>query len=134
MRDRILESTGALVSAVARGDAHAACVVYTAGARLLTPTADLISGRRQIQAYWRAGIDLGLTGLELEMGELQLVERVAVEIGRYGLSVNGPRGVVIDRGPCVALHRPDADGSWHRAVEVFNPDGPPARLVRKEEA
>jgi ketosteroid isomerase-like protein len=134
MRDPILESTAALASAVARGDAHAAGEVYTDGARLLAPTADLISGRREIQAYWRAGIDLGLTGLELELRELQLVERVAVEIGRYGISANGAGGVVIDRGTYVVLHRPEADGSWHRAVDVFNPDGPPARLVRKEGA
>jgi hypothetical protein len=51
---------------------------------------------------------------------------------------NGNEGMGCGRRSVTARRREerwmDADGSWHRAVDVFNPDGPPARPVRKEEA
>jgi ketosteroid isomerase-like protein len=133
MEEEIREATRALVTAVARGDAHAAGELYADRARLLAPTAEVIAGRPHIEAYWRTGISLGLTELSLEMRELQLAEAVAVEIGRFGFAVRGLDGPVLDRGTYLVLHRRGAGGSWERTVDVFNPDGPSvARPDRRE--
>jgi uncharacterized protein (TIGR02246 family) len=124
-----------LADALARGDAVAAAGLYADDGRLVTPAAALIAGRRDIEGYWRAGIDLGLVGVELEAVDVQLAAPVAIELGRYTLAFDcGDRRRVADRGTYVVLHRIEADGVWRRVVDVFNPDAPDqAHPDRKEE-
>ena len=126
MEDGIRKSTTALADALARGDAAGAAALYADDGRLLTPAAELITGRRQIEAYWREGIGFGLSSLELETLDVQVVGGVAVEIGRYTLAVRDES----DAGKYVVLHRQQPDGTWRRAVDVFNPDEPTARSPR----
>ena len=133
MEDGFRQRTAALVEALARGDAAAAAALYADDGKLLTATSELIAGRIQIEAYWRAGLALGLAGFALEPSELEVGDGTAVEIGRYALTLAGD-GVPADSGTYLALHRRQADGSWRRAVDVFNPDVPArARSDRHEE-
>jgi uncharacterized protein (TIGR02246 family) len=125
----IRRSTEALVEALLSGDAAGAASLYADDGRLLTPAAELLAGRAQIESYWRAGIAVGLTGIRLDPLELELVDGVAVEVGRYALEL----GATTDAGKYLALHRRAADGSWRRAADVFNPDAPPARPEPEEE-
>jgi ketosteroid isomerase-like protein len=126
----VREATAQLASALARGDAAAAAALYADGGRLLAPTAELIEGRAEIEAYWRAGIAVGLSRLVLAADEIELDGSEALEIGRYELVV----GDGADTGKYLALHRRQRDGTWRRAVEVFNPDVPvAARPHPKEE-
>jgi ketosteroid isomerase-like protein len=132
MERGIAEATAALVGAVERGDVPAASGLYTEDAWLLASAAGPIRGRGEIEAYWRAGLDLGLTRLVLESLTFETIPRGVLELGRYAVSV---RGEPAEHGSYFALHAQAGDGSWRRAVEVFNPDEPKAaRLdIRKEE-
>jgi uncharacterized protein (TIGR02246 family) len=133
MGDEVLETASALPDALARGDAAAAASLYADDGRLLTSAAELLSGRSEIEAYWRTGIAFGLAGLELHTLELSVVGRVALEIGRYSLALAGDEGTTVaERGKYLALHRRQADGTWRRAVDVFNPAVTP-RYESKEE-
>lgn len=121
------DGTAELVSAVTRGDASAAGALYATDAKLLAPGSPLVAGRGQIEAYWQTGIALGITRIELEARNLEIAhaETVALEVGRYALGVQaGDRGHMVYRGKYVGIHRRQADGSWRRAVDVFNPDQP----------
>lgn len=121
----LADATANLVAAVTRGDATAAGALYTADAKLLTPSAPLVAGRSQIEAYWRTGIALGIIEIQLEVLDLEIApaESSALEVGRYALGVQaGDRGHIDYRGKYVGLHRREVDGSWRRAVDVFNPD------------
>jgi ketosteroid isomerase-like protein len=61
--------------------------------------------------------------------EIQVGSETAVEIGRYRLAVTvDGASAVADEGNYVVFHRRQPDGTWLRAVDVFNPDD------RKEEA
>jgi ketosteroid isomerase-like protein len=135
MEDGVREATIALVEALARGDAAAAALLYADDGKLLSPAAELISGRLDIESYWRAGIAFGLVGIELDPVELEVVGGVAIEVGRYLLAVEGiGEASVLDRGKYLVLHRRDGDGAWRRVVDVFNPDVPvAARHEAKEE-
>lgn len=133
MNGAITEATAQLASAVTRGDATAAGALYMADAKLLPPASPLVAGRKQIELYWQAGIALGITEIGLETVDLEIApaQVVAVEVGRYEIGVlAGDRGRHIYRGKYVGLHRRQADGSWRRAVDVFNPDEPasPGRI------
>lgn len=134
MEHATLAATVALADALGRGDAVAAAELYAEDGRLLTAAAELITGRRQIEAYWRAGIAFGLAAVELEATDLQVSGRTAIEVGRYVLELRGDGGAVSDRGKYVVLHRRQPNGTWVRAAEVFNPDEPAsARRDPKEE-
>jgi uncharacterized protein (TIGR02246 family) len=121
MGDDVLHAAAELAEALARGDAAAAASLYADDGRLLTAAAEILSGRSEIEAYWRAGIAFGLADVELQTIELSVGDRVAVEIGRYALALDGGGGVTVERGKYVALHRRHADGRWRRALDVFNP-------------
>jgi uncharacterized protein (TIGR02246 family) len=121
MKDEVQLATAALVAALENGDAAAASSVYADDAKLLTPGADLLEGRDSIEAHWRAGIALGLSTVRFEARRLRDVGGTAVEIGRYDLSV---ASALVEHGTYVVLHRRIEDGSWQRALDVFDPDGP----------
>jgi uncharacterized protein (TIGR02246 family) len=136
MENDVQTAADRLADALRRGDVVAAGALYADESRLLTPQADVVCGRLQIEAYWRAGLALGLVGVELEPTEIEVGSETAVEIGRYRLAVtaDGGAAAVHDAGNYVAFHRRQADGSWLRAVDVFNSDAPkPACLTSKEE-
>jgi uncharacterized protein (TIGR02246 family) len=132
MEHEVLHATSTLAEALARGDAVAAAALYADDGRLLTAAAELLTGRTEIEAYWQAGIALGVSGLELQTTELRVSGLVAVEIGRYALALGGDgAATVAERGAYVVLHRRQGDGTWQRAVDVFNPHMP-ARHDQKE--
>lgn len=132
--DPLDDSRSAFVAALQRGNALAASALYTDDAQLLAPSAELFEGRQAIGAFWQAGLEAGIA--EVELIELR-VERnggVAWEIGRYALRLQPVEGAaVIDRGKYVLVHERQNDGSWLRAVEMFNPETPPrAEALRAE--
>ena len=120
--ERAIEASHAAFAAAFRdGDARAAAALYAPGASLLPPSAPLLQGREAIEAFWRAGIESGLDGVELEALELERRDGLAYEIGRYALRLTADRGEVIDRGAYVLVLEQQQDGSWLRTVETFNP-------------
>ena len=125
MENEIREATTALVTAVGLGDATAAGEAYADEARVLAPSAELLEGRAEIEAYWRVGIDLGLCGLMYESRLLEPIQASVLELGRYAFSMQAVPPC-IEHGLYLVLHMQTTDGSWRRAVEVFNPDEPNA--------
>jgi ketosteroid isomerase-like protein len=128
MENEILEETAALVTALERGDVGGAGDFYADDARLLASSSEPIHGRAAIEAYWRAGIDLGLSGLTFESQVLEEIGGSVLELGRYTVSVGGESSTpLVEHGSYLVLHTQTVDGSWRRAVEVFNPDEPSVR-------
>jgi ketosteroid isomerase-like protein len=132
--DAIAAMRATFVEALARGDAAAAAAVYTDTARVLPPAAEPMEGRAAIEAFWRAGIESGISEVELESLELDQRDGLGYEIGRYALRLRAADGAtVVDRGKYVLVHRRQPDGTWRRAVEMFSPDGQPTDERAKEE-
>jgi ketosteroid isomerase-like protein len=117
----------AFANAISRGDAGAAASVYTGGARLLAPSAELVEGREAIEAFWRAGIDAGVARVELWAHEVHAADQMAYEHGQYVLRLQlGADRPVVDHGRYVVVLEQGTDGSWRRALEMFNPEEPSA--------
>ena len=119
----LARSREAFTAALRAGDAHAACRAYTPEATLVAPPAEIVEGRDAIERFWRAGVDAGMTDLELESLELQHRDAFAYELGRYQLLVDGDDGPLVDRGTYMVVHELQRDGSWLRAAEMFNASG-----------
>jgi ketosteroid isomerase-like protein len=136
MEGEIGEATAVLVRSLEQGDASAAAFVYADDAKVLAPAGELIQGRAEIEAYWRAGIALGLSAVAFERQVLAAVAGGVVDVGRYAVSVNVAGGrPVVERGTYLVLHSQIAGGAWRRTVDVFNPDEPSTARhdQRKEE-
>lgn len=124
--DPFVESRAAFVDGLARGDAAAACSVYTRDARLLAPSAELVKGRQEIERFWKAGIDAGITVVDLGVLEIACGSGLAYEIGRYALRLDGCADPA-EGGAYVLVHEQQHDGTWRRVVEMFNPERSPRR-------
>jgi uncharacterized protein (TIGR02246 family) len=112
----------AFIEALGRGDAEAAVQVYANDARMLLPATGPMDGRAAIQAFWRAGLESGMTGLTLEPTLLDGEMAFACEIGRYVLHAKPQHeAAVVEEGRYLIVHRQDATGAWRRALEIFEP-------------
>lgn len=128
LTEAFAEARAAFVAALHDGDATAASAVYAENATLLPPSAEPLRGREAISAFWSAGVEAGISGVELNALELERDGGFAYEIGRYALRLQpADGGTVLDRGKYVLVHARQADGTWQRVVEMFSPDGPPTR-------
>lgn len=125
-REQIAETRAAFGSALQRGDAAAASGHYTEGAKLLAPSSEPIRGRTEIEAFWKAGVEAGLSEIELEALAVESRDRIVFETGRYALRVRPADGsTVVDRGTYVLVHERQEDGRWRRALEMLNPETGP---------
>ena len=130
----IAGTRASFVAALCGGDASAASAVYAHDAQLLAPSAELVAGREAIADFWRAGLDAGIAGVELEELTVKGGESVAWEIGRYALRLEPADGTpVVDRGKYLLVHERQDDGSWRWAVEMFNPDALPAKAGERRD-
>jgi uncharacterized protein (TIGR02246 family) len=108
-------------AAAARGDAHAMASVYEPDAELLPPNAEAIRGREAIERFWQGGLEMGVRVVEFKMLRFEKADGLAYEVGRFTLSIDGDDGLpTLDRGKYVVVLRRQPDGSWLRAVEIFN--------------
>jgi ketosteroid isomerase-like protein len=125
---RIDETRAAFSRALANGDAKAISILYAEDAMLLPPAAPTLKGAEEIERFWRAGIEAGISEVEREPLQVESKDGLAYEVGRYVLRLDPADGdAVIDRGSYFLVHERQPDGSWLRAVETFNPELPPAR-------
>jgi ketosteroid isomerase-like protein len=129
----IADSKAVFVAGLKSGDPALASTAYAEDARMLMPSTEPVVGREAIAAYWSAGVEAGISDVELHSLELKGNGGLAYEIGRYSLSLCTDEGPVVDRGNYVLVHRRQEDGSWLRAVEMFNPDTPPAAVGERTE-
>jgi uncharacterized protein (TIGR02246 family) len=127
LAEQILESRQEFIAALDRGDAEGVAGLYTEDARLLPPSAEPLRGRAAVRAFWQAGVEAGIDGIELETLEVRPEAGLAYEIGRYVLRLTPQAGAaVVDRGKYLLVHRLEPDGTWRRALEMFHPDQPPS--------
>jgi uncharacterized protein (TIGR02246 family) len=120
-RDGVAQSNRRFANAATRGDAKAMAAVYTEDAVFLPLNAKTFSGQAAIERFWHDGIRMGIRGLEVATLQLEHERVFAYEIGRYTLRFE-PEGEasVVDLATHVVVHRRQRDGSWRRAVEIFN--------------
>lgn len=109
--------------ALRRGDPEAAARVYAADGRLLLPSAGPLDGRGSIEAFWRAGLDAGMSRFELTPESMRLDPSFACEVGAYTIE-SAPRDEApqVEHGRYLIVHRLEPDGTWRRALEVYDPE------------
>lgn len=106
---------------VGKGDFGALDRVYTRGARILPPGAEMISGLDQIRAFWKqAATAMGVTSLKLTTVDVEFLGETAVEIGRATISTS-QSGVPGSAEVKYVVVWKREDGSWKWHTDIWNP-------------
>ena len=102
---------------VGRGDFEALNRVYTWGARILPPGAEMVGGRDAIKDFWRqAASAMQVTAIALRTVDVEFLGETAVEIGRATITTKSGASEV----KYVVVWKRE-DGSWKWHIDIWNP-------------
>jgi ketosteroid isomerase-like protein len=83
----------------------------------------MVEGRAAIQSAQQRMIEGGVQALRLDIVDVIEAGDLAVEIGRYTLTIQLPHGgPVTDKGKSVVVWRRQKDGALKIVVDTFNSD------------
>jgi ketosteroid isomerase-like protein len=119
----VAKTTAPYEAAFARGDAAAVAAFFTPGATLLPDAAEPVRGGEAVRAYWQAGFDRGLGGIDVETEEVIAMGDMAYETGRYTRTMAS--GQTAGSGKYSLLWR-QLNGEWKQHRLMWNDDAPPA--------
>ena len=99
------------------GDAAAIADFYTDNAMLLPAGSDFIQGKRDIEAYWQAAIDMGIKNIKLDLLELEQHGDTAIEMSKYTMSSADDH--IIDQGKGIVIWKYEG-GAWKLHRDIWN--------------
>ena len=111
----------AFMSTYASGDAAGMGALYTEKGQLLPSNSDFVTGRKAIQGFWKAVMDMGIKTAKLETIDLEEHGNAAYEVGKYTLS--GAGGQVMDQGKYVVIWKKEG-GEWKLHRDIWNTSMP----------
>ena len=113
------------MEAVKRGDPASLAALYTEDATLLPPNSKAIRGRQGIEAFFKAGMQMGISEATLETVDVEYLGDVAYEVGAYTMKIEPEGGqATADKGKYVVVWKRDGDGPWKLAVDMWNTNTP----------
>ncbi len=113
------------MEAVKRGDPASLAALYTEDATLLPPNSEAIRGRQGIEAFFKAGMQMGISEATLETVDVEYLGDVAYEVGAYTMKIEPEGGqATADKGKYVVVWKRDGDGPWKLAIDMWNTNTP----------
>jgi uncharacterized protein (TIGR02246 family) len=113
------------MEAVKRGDPASVAALYTEDATLLVPNIEPIRGRQGIEAFFKAGMQMGIREATLETVDVEYLGDVAYEVGAYTMKIEPEGGeATTDKGKYVVVWKRQADGPWKLHVDIWNTNTP----------
>ena len=123
-RKAVEENNKKLVAALNRGDAAAAAAIYATDAKAFPPNSQVVEGRQNIQALWAGFVSGGLKLQSLNSVDVNLNGNVAVETGKYVVTVpTASGGTITDEGKYVVVWKRQGRG-WKIFRDIWNSDKP----------
>lgn len=121
------EAIEAVGSKVANGinnkDAAEIAKQYTEDASLFPPGAPRHDGRKGVQDFWQAAIDMGLGNVTLTTLEVEEFGDTASEVGTVTGTVPGEDGNPIElTGKYIVLWKKNGEGYWRLHRDIWNFD------------
>jgi len=104
------------------GDAGGVVAMYTPGARLMPPNADVLEGHDAIEPFIKGFVQTGAK-LAFDLIDVHETDALGVAIGRYTLDIPGAPQ---DRGKFVEVWARQGDGRWRIVDDIFNSSLPVA--------
>jgi uncharacterized protein (TIGR02246 family) len=124
IRHAILSGNENFMAAFKRGDAAGVAACYTSDARLLPPNSQVLTGTQAIREFWQGAMSLGIKEARLETVDIELRGDLAVEIGKYTLTIQPESGeTMTDGGKYVVVWKND-QGTWKLNIDIWNTSTP----------
>jgi len=101
----------------ARGNASELADLYTDTAMLLPPEFSSVSSKRDIEAFWQEGMDMGIASVQFDVIELEQHGDTAIEVSNF--TMKSADGQVIDQGKGTVIWKFD-DGVWKIHRDIWN--------------
>ena len=99
--------------ALIAGDAEAAANLYDENASILPPNEPIVTGRKNIKAYWQGAIDGGLIDASVKTIDASSDGDLGYEIGTFELQFKGENdSIVIDTGKYTEILKRNSEGKW----------------------
>jgi uncharacterized protein (TIGR02246 family) len=100
------------------GVAAGLTALYTDDAVLLPPASPMVQGKDDIQAYWQAMADMGVSNMDLETTEITVSGNDAFEVGTFTYKAADTQA----SGKAIVLWRKGDDGKWRLRRDIWNED------------
>ena len=104
-------------STFSRGNSADIADFYTDNGMLLPPESDLVQGKRDIEAFWQAAIDMGIKNVKLDIVEVEQHGDTAIEMSKYTLSSADDN--LIDQGKGIVIWKYEG-GAWKLHRDIWN--------------
>ena len=125
MREDIETLAADFGKAFTNRDVDGVASYYAEDCKVLAPNAPRVNGQAAMKEVVQQYFDMGAEGLTLTTLDVIEAGDVAVECGRYELTIRPPDAEsFIDVGKYVAVHQRQADGSLKMLVDTWNSDAP----------
>ena len=115
--DQIKALDSGVADGINSGDAAAVADQYTDDASILPPGAGQIDGKEAIQGYWQAGIDAGLSDVNIVATNVDITGDSSVTVG----TLSGKMGDAELTGKYIVIGKKTDDG-WRIHRDIWNFD------------
>ena len=103
-----------------KGDAAAVAKLYTSDAKLLPPADKIVSGDKEILAFWRSLIDAGVTDHKIETVQIAEAGDTAVMAGKWQAMGKDAQGkAAIFKGSVMKVLERQGD-TWKTSLQTWN--------------
>ncbi|WP_347158063.1 YybH family protein [Pontibacter chitinilyticus] len=109
------------VTAFKKGDAKNVANLYTEDGMLLPTGSDIVRGRKGIQHFWQAIMDMGVKQVKLETVEAEYQGNTGIELGKYTIIVENEQ--ILDRGKYIVIWKRE-DGQLKLQKDIWNSNLP----------
>lgn len=123
VRKAILAANAEFMAAFERGETAAIAAMYTGDAKLLPPNSPMLTGPQAIRAFWQGAKDAGGRATRLETLEVESRDDLAIETGKYTLTLQSKGGTLTDQGKYIVVWKND-HGVWKLQIDIWNTDAP----------
>ncbi len=120
----IAEANKDFMVAFNQGDAAGVADLYTEDGQVLPPNSDVVMGKAAIQAFWKAVMDMGVSGAKLDIVEVEEQGDIVFEVSKFTLQ--GKEEQIIDQGKYIVIWKQE-DGQWKLHRDIFNSSLPPPK-------
>ena len=120
LRSTIEAGNTAFNQAFNKGDAAAVTKLYTSDAKLLPPADKIVSGDKEILAFWRSLIDAGITDHKIETVQVEEAGNTAIVAGKWqAMGKNSQGKAATFKGSVMKVLERQGD-TWKTSLHTWN--------------